>query len=244
MAVTLIAFRGRNDDGNETTATWKATQNTGWVQAVDTNFRVRFLHQNATTLINNLDIQLQYNKNGAGWNNVTASSVVVRSSASANLADAANLTTQLTGGTGTYQGATGFDEVNGICGGNSMDITSTGHFETEFSVQVRSADVATFDSIELRTFNSDAGAAWGAYSVVAQLYVTSAPTAPGIPASLSATAFFSKQIDLSWSAPAANGSPITGYKIERESPVGGGWSTLVADTTTTARIPLTARGFF
>ena len=37
-----IAFRGRNDDGSETTATWIAAQNTNWTQPTGTNFRVRF----------------------------------------------------------------------------------------------------------------------------------------------------------------------------------------------------------
>ena len=114
------AFRGRNDDGNETTATWKAVQNANWTQAVDVNFRVRFeVQETAGCALANLDIQFQYNLNSAGWVNVTATSNVVRSSASSNLADAANLTNQLTIGTGTFIGLTGFDEVNGIAGGAS-----------------------------------------------------------------------------------------------------------------------------
>lgn len=47
---------------------------------------------------------------------------------------------------------------------------------------------------------------------------------------LVATASIASEIDLSWTAPYNGGSPITGYKIERESPVGGGWSTLVSNT--------------
>jgi len=57
------------------------------------------------------------------------------------------------------------------------------------------------------------------------------PTAPDAPTSLTATADGTDTIDLDWDAPVDDGgSAITGYKIERESPVSGGFSTLVADT--------------
>lgn len=52
-----------------------------------------------------------------------------------------------------------------------------------------------------------------------------------IPVSLLATAISSSQINLSWSIPTDDGgSAIIGYKIERESPTGNGFSILVADT--------------
>ena len=75
----------------------------------------------------------------------------------------------------------------------------------------------------------------GSGSASSAANATTSSTVPGAPTGLSATAVSSSQINLSWTAPANNGgAAITGYQIERESPVGGGWSTLVADTGSTA----------
>lgn len=174
-AWTQAAFRGRNDDGNETTATWKATQSTNWTQAVDVNLRVRLeVQETAGCAGANKVWQLQYNRNSAGWVTVNGSSSVVRSSASPNLADAANLTDQLTAGTETFVGATGFDEVNGAAGGSSMDVAASGHAEAEFCVQVRSTDVADNDSIQLRA--TDNGTAFAVYTATPAMTIQN-PTA-------------------------------------------------------------------
>jgi hypothetical protein len=53
---------------------------------------------------------------------------------------------------------------------------------------------------------------------------------PLAPSGLFATAISTTEIDLTWSAPNPRGSAIVGYKIERESPIGGGFSVLVANT--------------
>ena len=62
-----------------------------------------------------------------------------------------------------------------------------------------------------------------------------APTEPGAPTSLTATASGTTTIDLSWTAPGDNGgSAITGYRIEVSPNGSSGWTNRVADTGTTA----------
>jgi hypothetical protein len=154
--LSQIAFRIRNDDGNETTATWVAAENTNGSFAVDTNLRIRLGIQvtNACAAANAV-FQLQYSRNGGTFTDVTASSVVARSSASPNLADAANTTDQFTAGTGTFLGATCFDEVDGAAGGASLDIAASGQTQVEYCVQIRKADVWNGDVIEFRVTNAN-----------------------------------------------------------------------------------------
>lgn len=215
---TQRAFRGRNDDGNETTATWKANQDVNWTQAVDTNFRIRFqLQEGAACAGANKVWRMQYNKNSAGWVDCSASSLVVRASASPNLADGANLTTQLTGGTGTFIGLTGFDEVDCNAGGASMDVAASGNSECEFSVQIRSADTVNGDSVQLRV--TDAGTAIASYTSTPTITV-SAPvsiTLTGKSATASAGSFSaSASIALTGTSGTASAGtlvPSTSYSV-------------------------------
>ena len=166
------AFRGRNDDGTEATATWKAAQNTNFSQIEDTAFRIRFEVQETAgcAKANFTTIQLQRNLNSAGWVNVTASSTVVASVASPNVADGAATTNQLTVGTGTFVGGGGFDEVNGVAGSNLMDVAASGHFEVEYSIQLLSAGVNPGDTVQLRV--TDGGTAFAAYDATPTVTVT------------------------------------------------------------------------
>ena len=148
------SFRARNDDGSESAATWIAAVNTNWTQAVDANFRIRFLVQETNGgSSNNASPQLQYNLNSGGWNNVTASSTVVRSSASTQFADDDNTTQQV--GSGTFiTPNSGMDEDNGLAGENSdIDFAGNDEVEVEYCVQIRSADVADADTIQLRVID-------------------------------------------------------------------------------------------
>ena len=57
--------------------------------------------------------------------------------------------------------------------------------------------------------------------------------APGAPTGLVATASGTTQINLTWTAPASSGVPITGYRIEVSSDAGSSWTDLVANTSST-----------
>ncbi|MCH9046449.1 MAG: hypothetical protein IIA40_10120 [SAR324 cluster bacterium] len=148
-------FRGRNDDGSESAATWKAALNTDWTQAVDENFRIRFLvTETGGAASNNVQPQLQYNLNSAGWNDVNATSLVARSSLSPNFAEGDNTTQQL--GAGTFiTPNSGMDEDEGLAGeANNIDFAGNDEVEVEFCLQIRGADVVDSDTLQFRVTNA------------------------------------------------------------------------------------------
>lgn len=156
-------FRIRNDDGSETTATWKAALNTNASLEVDTNWRIRFTTQETGGADGTPVAQLQYNLAGAGWNNVSAASSVARASASPNLADGTATTAQL--GTPAPADPTdfvagSFDEVDGT--GASMSLMADKFTEHEYCFQIRSADVTNGQTIQLRLVNT--ATVYGAYT--------------------------------------------------------------------------------
>lgn len=67
-------FRFRNDDGSETTATWKAAQDTNVKIKADTNTRLRVL-LNATGDPSAQNYQLEFRESGGSWAALTASAL-------------------------------------------------------------------------------------------------------------------------------------------------------------------------
>lgn len=154
-------FRIRNDDGSESAASWVVAEDTDATGAnallVDTNYRVRFsIEDTASGVESNVSLQLRYQLNGGGWNNVNATSSVVRSFASTQFTDGADCTAQLTdptGGGGSFiTNNDGMDEVDGLSGGANLDFVegTNDYTETEFCFQIRGVDVNDADTIDLR----------------------------------------------------------------------------------------------
>ena len=83
--------------------------------------------------------------------------------------------------------------------------------------------------LQVESYGYNGGA--GSNGMVIIRYVVSAPSTPGAPTAVIA----GSSADLSWSAPASSGaSAITGYLIEQSTDGGATWSTVVANTGSSA----------
>ena len=156
--INQSAFRGRNDDGSETTATWKAAENTNWSQAVGENFRVRFeLEETAGGNTKGAascrnQVNLQYNLNGAGWNNVSGSSSVVRLVASSQFAGPVQCTDQMTTSGASFLAGSGCALVESLTLG-TIAVPTSQSVQYEFCLQIVAADVTNGQTIQLRALS-------------------------------------------------------------------------------------------
>lgn len=153
---TQVTFRIRNDNGNETTATWRQTQGTDDTLQVNTNYRIRFLiDETAARAWTNKVWNLYYSHNSGSYTAVGASQPV-NYSASGNFAQGDDCTSQLTGGSGAF-----LTDNNGMC--ESSGATNSGaagnYFEVEYCIQIDSTLVAHNDTIVLRVYDGTAAIA-------------------------------------------------------------------------------------
>ena len=161
VAWTQSDFRGRNDDQSEASATWNAAANTNWTQDSNESFRMRFvIQETGGAAASSQGFKMQYNKNSAGWVDVTASSSVVKSFDSTHLTDGQDTTQQVGGGTFVTPNA-GVDDVDGAVGNASF--AGSDETELELCVKIITADIADSDTVELRIVEAD-GTALGTYS--------------------------------------------------------------------------------
>jgi len=134
---TCAAFRFRNDDGSETSATWKASQNQNVVQPVLENFRIRLLNQMTNSGdATNTTAALQFRVNGGSWQAVGAAlstTLAVRVVASSNVDHETATTSQLTGGTGSF--VPGF-LLTLSSGAPEVSYTSGSHSEYEWCIEL------------------------------------------------------------------------------------------------------------
>jgi endoglucanase len=157
LAPTQTHFRGRNDDGTQVTATWKAATDTSWAQATGAPFRVRFVVQAPAGTVS--DWQLMYSLNGGAWTPVTSTSTPVQSVLSANAAENDATTQQIS--TGQFYPGT-FTENDGFWG--STTFTADGVTELEASVQIVPTGSASGDVVRLKVATGSWADLTGGYS--------------------------------------------------------------------------------
>ena len=134
------AFRGREDDGSETTANWIALLNTNFSRDIDSDpeLRVRFVVQvggGTPNPPNNVDFILMYSHNAGSYTQVTTGSSVIRSVLSSNFADGEDCTQQL--GSGTFAAdCNGMDE-DGAIQTSFRDLALNTETELEWMLQIQ-----------------------------------------------------------------------------------------------------------
>ena len=155
ITFTQDSFRGRNDDGPEATATWKAPINTNWAQRADIPFRIRFLvHRESEGTSQNGSMDLYVSKNSGSFeliSSIVDTSPVIDVASSTLEAQGTDTTQQL--GSGTYLVAN-----SGVNNNNGEALTGTATWtngilqeaEMEYCLQIVRSRVSIGDTLEFR----------------------------------------------------------------------------------------------
>jgi hypothetical protein len=157
MAVNLHTthFRFGNDDGTESTHTFKANEDTN-ISLIKTGiFLLRFqVQETGNTAAANTDCQFQVSRNGGAFQDITTSSTICRAVAVNAFTNGANCTKRLTG-TGTFETTGAGCTEDGSSGGTANDIAALGCSETECGLQLQSGDIANGDVLTFRLTSPD-----------------------------------------------------------------------------------------
>ena len=142
-------FRWYDDDNTDEDATTAlAAEDTSYeVPFADlgTSHHLRIVYSNTGTKQGNDAFTIQYNVDGAGWNNVTTTSSNVRVIAG-QPTDGAVTSQRLGAGTGSFA-AGEYDDVDGSIDANLQNGDYT---ESVWSIEFRSADLSGGESIDIR----------------------------------------------------------------------------------------------
>lgn len=169
MALTQSHFRGGIEELLEATHGWKAAEDANFSQDVDLTFLLRFCVQADATGLTNVDNEFQYNRNSAGWVNITTASSIVKAVVSVAFTNGENCTKRLSG-TGTFETTAAGCTEDGTSGGTANDIVASGNSETECALQIVGANVNNGDTIQFR-LTRDGGVLLGTYAVTPTLTV-------------------------------------------------------------------------
>lgn len=155
-AFTQTSYRFRNDDGSQTTATWKAAVNTNSNEKAYRSFRCRFLIQQTVSAANqNLSriFKLRYSLNGGTYTDVGAqnSETAVRYASSVNVSDATATTQQV--GTGSF--IAGTIDNNGDTGTITFTNSALSETEIEFVLELYGGLINEVDTLDLRVYETD-----------------------------------------------------------------------------------------
>jgi hypothetical protein len=148
---TQTRFRFRNDDGSETTATWKDSENVNITMGVDTNFRVRIqVDETTPTTWATTRWNYYYSKNGGAYE-IISGTTPIKYSLSGNFANGDDSTAQMTAPTGTFLANNNQMRESTT----SLTNTSTGsgqYFEAELCLTLDSTQIADADTYDIRVY--------------------------------------------------------------------------------------------